>query len=91
MKEVIIARHSYVKGWLFTNKLTLIDSKTEVMHVTFRFTPTEPINSIYFGDKIKQTNKTKQNKTKSPFDYARNLGVIFEKHMSMTAPYVPLD
>ena len=48
--------------------------KTEVVHVTSRFTPTEPINSITVGESAI-----------SPSDDARNLGVIFDKHVSMTA------
>ena len=63
-----------VKGWLSANKLKLNDNKTEVIHITSRFRTTEPINPIVIG-----------NSAISPSDAARNLGVIFDKHMSMKA------
>ena len=50
------------------------DSKTGVVNVTFLFTPTEPINSV-----------TIRQSAISPSDDAGNLGVIFDKHVLMTA------
>ena len=63
-----------VKDWMSRNKLKLNDSKTEVVHVTSRFTPTEPVKHVTIG-----------NSAISPTDAARNLGVIFDQHLSMTA------
>jgi hypothetical protein len=63
-----------VKEWLSRNKLKLNDSKTEVVHVTSRFTQADPITPVTIGKS-----------TISPSDAARNLGVIFDQHLSMTA------
>ena len=62
-----------VKDWMSRNKLKL-NVKTEVVHVTSRFTQTEPIKHVTIG-----------NSAISPTDAARNLGVIFDQHLSMTA------
>ena len=61
-----------VKAWTAENRLLLNDSKTEVLHLTSRFSrnPT-PISTIKVGD--------------SEVDIAsevRNLGVLFDQHMT---------
>ena len=52
--ESVISQLEYciadIKGWVSANKLKLNDSKTEVVHVTSRFRPTEPINPITIGN-----------------------------------------
>ena len=63
---------SDIRSWMLSNKLKLNDSKTEVMHISSRFRPIHTIPLVSVGD--------------TSIDYIdelRNLGVIFDNHMTM--------
>lgn len=62
-----------VKTWMTTNQLKLNDDKTEIVHFSSKYLPRPPIMNIQVGDsKI------------TPSDIAKNIGVIFDKVMSMS-------
>ena len=61
-----------VKSWAINNKLKCNDAKTEVIHITSRFRRYDTLLPIKIGDAIVQ-----------PIDKARNLGVMFDKHLNL--------
>ena len=64
---------SKIKSWMGVNKLKLNDNKTEVLHITSRFTGSSLNDiSICFG-----TSEI------TPSDTVKNLGVLFDSHMTM--------
>ena len=62
-----------VKTWMKTNHLKLNDDKTEVVHFSSRYLPRPPTVNILVGDS-----------EISPSGSARNIGVMFDKHMTMS-------
>ena len=62
-----------VKSWATNNKLKFNDSKTEILHISSRFQTCNPTPPIKIGDLYVK-----------PVEKARNLGVIFSKHLQMT-------
>ena len=63
-----------VKAWTIANKLLLNDTKTEVVHLTSRFLrQLNPIASLTIGSS--EVDVT---------DHARNLGVVMDKHMTLS-------
>ncbi len=63
-----------VKAWTVSNKLLLNDTKTEVIHITSRFLrQLDPIASLTIG--LSQVDVA---------DEARNLGVVMDKHMTLS-------
>jgi len=63
---------SDIKDWTADNKLALNDSKTEVVHITSRFSETTPLQSITVGDSIVYT-----------VDQAKDLGIIIDQNLTM--------
>jgi hypothetical protein len=61
-----------IKAWAVANKLKFNDVKTEVLHVTSRFRTTAGLQPVKIGDT-----------TVNPCTKARNLGVIFDNHVTM--------
>jgi hypothetical protein len=61
-----------IKKWTAENKLCLNDSKTEVIHLSSRYTDTTPIKSIVVGDSVVDT-----------VVQAKDLGVIIDQNLSM--------
>jgi hypothetical protein len=61
-----------VRIWNLQNKLKLNDSKTEVLHVTSRFKSSMPLGSVKIGQSSINPSRT-----------VRNLGVIFDSHLTM--------
>ncbi len=62
---------SDTKGWTCDNNLALNDGKTEVIHVTSRFSKTAPLQSINVGDTAVTT-----------VSQAKDLGVIIDRNLS---------
>ena len=63
-----------IQSFLIINKLTCNPSKTEVVHFSSRFSRLAPITTITFG-----------NHTVASANEARNLGVILDRHLTMTS------
>ena len=61
-----------VKIWAMKNKLSLNDSKTEVIHFTSKFRRDPTLSSVYVGDCHI-----------NPVPCARNLGVVFDQHITL--------
>lgn len=62
-----------IKTWMIDNYLMLNDSKTELLHVTSKFSDVPHIASLTAGDSVI-----------TPAQNVRNLGAIFVSHLSMT-------
>ena len=65
-----------IKNWTLKNKLALNDSKTEVIHLSSRFSATVPVPSINVGDSVVKT-----------VTQAKDLGVIIDQHLTLV-PHV---
>jgi len=61
-----------VKKWMSSNFLMLNDSKTEIVHFTSRFATPRQFPSINVGEIAVE-----------PSPHARDLGVVFDKHLNM--------
>ena len=61
-----------IKSWSTKNSLKLNDNKTEVIHFSSRHRPVSPLSSI-----------TLNNTSICPVSSARNLGVLFDTHLSL--------
>ena len=70
--EVLRACISDVKIWAVNNKLSLNESKTEILHFTSKFRREQCLSNVNVGDSQIE-----------PVPCARNLGVIFDQHMTM--------
>jgi len=77
-REMAISRiNSCIKDitcWSIKNKLLINSSKTEVIHFTSKFAPSPPLPLVVTVDGVSIPAVSK----------ARNLGVIMDKHLSMT-------
>jgi len=63
-----------IQAFFLSNKLVCNPSKTEVLHLTFRFTRHPPLWNIAFGQNIIPCVAK-----------ARNLGTIMDRHLTMTS------
>ena len=61
-----------IDQWMHSNELKLNKDKTELLVIGSRFRPQSGLKSINVGDEI------------GPSDSARNIGVIFDKYLTMT-------
>ena len=76
MSNVLLKLEACVKdinNWSTTNGLKLNEGKTEILHFTSRFRSCIPISQFVFD-----------NHNINPVSSARNLGVIFDKHLTMS-------
>ena len=64
---------SDIRSWMITNQLMLNDSKTEILHLTLRFTPAPQLSSLRVGGA-----------EVAPSTSARDLGVVIDEHATMS-------